>query len=251
MEFLTDMSDRFAIRGFKSYQPNQYQLLTVKDLQKDEAAIIEVLYAIKNKELRNDMVLLNYYKELPISFGATVESIERGVVDVKVHRLQTVAMMLQHMTFIKSDHLPYCVIAKVLKAKKEQDIALLTQFSYASVPSEQRKYVRVSVHDKVEALFSCDQHLLRGKINDISYGGVAIIAPREDNLYTNAKGMATLWLPAATLEIPGVLLRIEEQHSSVKYIVRLDMDPKNEIIISKFIFGQQIMILRELKDMCG
>ena len=131
--------------GVKSYHSDQYQLLTVKDLRKDEAAIMEVLSAIMTDELPNDLVLLNYYNEIPVSFGATIERVDHGVVDIIVHRLQAVAMRMQKMTFIKSQHLPYCVIAKVLKVNREECLALLTQFSYVRIPPEQRTFVRVKV----------------------------------------------------------------------------------------------------------
>lgn len=234
-----------------SYHASQYQLLTVKDPQKDEAAIIEVLSAIMADELSNDLVLLNYYKEIPVSFGATIERIEGGVVDVMVHKLQIVAMLMQKMTFIKSKHLSHCVIAKVLKVKREERVALLTQFSYVNIQSEQRMYVRVTVVGKVEAVFISDKQEVRGTIRDISYGGVAILAPKGSDIKENAMGMVTLYLPAATLDLPGTFLRSDEQHPLQKYIIKLDTDPRSEKVISHFIFQEQIGILRELKDMCA
>ncbi len=245
------MTDTLADRGFKNYQASPYQLLTVRDVQRDEAAIIEVLSAIMAGELSNDMILLNYYKELPVSFGAEIDRIERGVVDMKVHKVQLIAMLLQQMTFIKSEHLPYCVIAKVLKVKKAGNLALLTQFAYVHIPSEQRMYVRVTVLDKVEAFFRSELQEVSGTIVDISYGGVAILASGDSDLRENAKGLATLCLPDTTLEVPGTLLRIEGHYSSRKYVIRLEMDEKSEKVVSRFIFHEQIGILRELKDMSG
>ncbi len=245
------MTDTLARSGFKGYQVNQYQLLTVRDVQKDEAAIIEVLSAIMAGEKSNDLVLLNYYKELPVSFGAGIERIDRGVVDMKVHKVQLIAMLLQQMTFIKSEHLPYCVIAKVLKVKKAESLALLTQFAYVHIPSEQRTYVRVTVLDKVQAFFRSDLLEVSGTIVDISYGGVAILVSGESDLKENANGLVTLCLPDATLDIPGTLLRIESHYASRKYVIRLEMDAKSEKIVSRFIFHEQIGILRELKDMSG
>jgi hypothetical protein len=236
--------------GVKSYLPNHYQLLTVNDVQRDEAAILEVLSAIKDNELSNDLVLLNYYKEMPISFGATIERLDRGVVDMRVHRLQAVSIQVQKSTFVKSDHLPHCVIAKALRVKKEESLALLTQFSYVHIPSEQRKFVRVTVFDKVDAYFCSDNREVRGTIADISYGGVSILAARETFLRENAKGMLTLCLPSAKLELQGTFLRAYEQHPLKKYVFKVDADPKSEKIISQFIFKEQIEILRELKDMC-
>ncbi len=245
------MTERSENEGVIGPRPSHYQLLTVRDLQKDEAAIIEVLSAIKAEELANDLVLLNYYKELPVSYGASIERIEGGVVDMVVHKVQLVSMLMQKMTFIKSEHLPHCVIAKVLKAKKAESIAMLTQFSYAHLPSEQRTFVRVTVPNRLEAVFFSELQEVSGKIVDISYGGVAILAPSESFMKDNAKGVVTLNLPDARVEIPGTLLRVEEQNSSKKYIIRLEMNQRTEKIISQYIFREQISILRELKDMSG
>ncbi len=246
------MTNLFSNRGVRSYLANQYQLLTVRDVQRDEAAIVEVLSAIMNKELSNDLVLLNYYKELPISFGATIVRIERGVADLKVHRIQAAAMLAQNMAFIKSDHLPYCAIANVLKVKKDESLALLTQFSYVHIASEQRTYVRVTVLERVEALFTNDAGEVSGIIGDISYGGVAILAPKDnEGMRENATGTVVLSLAGSRLEIPGTLLRVDDQHPWKKFIIKLEMDPKCEKVVSQFIFKEQIGILRELKDMCG
>lgn len=234
----------------KSYQSQQYQFLKAKDVQKDESAILEVLSAIMADELSNDLVLLNYYKEIPVSFAATIERIEQGVVDMMVHRLQAVSMLMEMTTFIKSNHLPYCVIAKVLKVKKKENLALLTQFSYVHIPSEQRMYVRVAVAGRYETVFCSDKQAVRGTVGDISAGGVAILVPQLTNIKENAKGTVTLSLPAARLDIPGTFLRADEQQGLKKYVIKLETDAKSEKIISQFVFQEQIEILREMKNMC-
>ncbi|HEX2767965.1 MAG TPA: PilZ domain-containing protein [Geobacteraceae bacterium] len=237
-------------KGEERYSPNQFQLLTVKDVQRDEAAIIEVLSGIMNEEIPNDLELLNYYREVPVSFGATVEFIERGVVDMTVHTLQSVTMLLQNMTIIKSRHLPHCVIARVLKIYRKRNLALLNQFSYVHIPAEQRKYVRVIVSDRVEAAFHADREAVHGTISEFSYGGVSILAPQGSVFKENARGIITLSLPGNEIGVPGLFLRAYDQNSLKRYIFKLETDNKNERIISQFIFGQQVMILRELKDMC-
>jgi hypothetical protein len=237
-------------KGVELYSPSQYQLLTVKDVQRDEAAIIEVLSGIMNGIFPNDLELLNYYREVPVSFGATVEFIERGVVDMTVHQLQSVTMLLQNMTIIKSKHLPHCVIARVLKVYRKRNLALLNQFSYVHIPAEQRMYVRVIVSDRVEAAFHADTEEVRGIISDFSYGGVAILAPEESVFKENARGIITLSLPGNEIDVPGIFLRAYDQNSLKRYIFKLETDKQNERIISQFIFGQQVKILRELKDMC-
>ena len=167
-----------------------------------------------------------------------------------VHRLQAVSMQMEMSTFIKSDHLPYCAIAKVLKVKKRENLAYLTQFAYVHIPAEQRMYVRVKVLGKFETVFCSDNQEVSGTVCEISCGGVAILAPQVNDIKENAKGMVTLSLPAAELNVPGTFLRVDEQRGLHKYIVKLETDPKSEKIISQFVFHEQIGILREMKNMC-
>jgi hypothetical protein len=222
-----------------------YTLLTVKDVQKDEASIMDILSAIKEKRLPNDITLLNYYRELPVNFPASIESVDRGVVQMKVHDMQLASMLIQKKTFIKSGHLPHGVIANVLRLNKTNCLAYLTQFSYVRIHADQRIYVRVKVAGKYDAVFHSDTHLLRGHIEDISFSGVAIKAPKGSAPDESIEGTVTLYLPGKKLEVPGKLLKI--QNDSL-YVFQLVLDEKNENALSHFIFQQQSQIIRELKE---
>jgi len=224
------------------------KLLTVEDVHKDEAAIISVLSAIMDNKLQNDIKFLNYYRELPVSFAASVVAVDRGVVEMKVHEMQIASMLVQKATFIRSIHFPHGVIANVLRIRKQRCLAYLTQFSYARIHADQRIYVRVKVSDKIDAAFHNEQHLVRGRIEDISFSGVAIKTPKGSILEENIKGMVSICLPDAKLEVPGKLLK--KQGEDV-YVFELEIDTKSEKIISQFIFQQQSQIIRELKDLCG
>jgi hypothetical protein len=223
------------------------KLLTIEDVHKDEASIISVLSAIMDLRLPNDIKLLNFYRELPVSFGASIESIDRGVVQMKVHEMQVASMLIQKGTFIRSSHLPHCVIAKVLRLRRHNCLAYLTQFSYARIQADQRIYVRVKVAARIDAAFQNEQHLLRGRIEDISFCGVAIKAPKECILEECVEGTVTLWLPDVKLDLPAKLLK--KQVEGV-YVFKLEVDARSEKILSQFIFQQQSQIIRELKDIC-
>jgi hypothetical protein len=224
------------------------KLLTVEDVHKDEASIISVLSAIMDLKLPNDIKLLNYYRELPVNFGASVVSIDRGVVEMKVHEMQIASMLQQKATFIRSSHLPHGVIANVLRIRKHASMAYLSQFSYVRIYADQRIYVRVKVSGKIDAAFHNDQHLVRGRIEDLSFSGVAIKTPEGSILEENIQGMVSIFLPDAKLEMPGKLLK--KQGADV-YVFELEVDSKSEKILSQFIFQQQSQIIRELKEFCG
>jgi hypothetical protein len=242
------MIQRLAETGLKCPIPNQYQLLTVHSARKDEDAILKALSAVRSKKLPNDLLLLNYYHEMPISFGANIEYIDRGIVVMMVHSFQAVSMLLQNMTFIKSDHFPHWVIANVLKVDRENNLVFLALFSYVHNPSERRMHVRMTLPEMVEASFHNKQLQLPGAVQEISFGGVALLAPKENILHEHEKGMVTLLLPSEKLDVPGTFIKCQEQDSLRRHIFQLEMNKKCEKILSQYLYQQQSRIMDEIKN---
>ncbi len=224
--------------------PKHYQLVTVDDIQKDEESILEILSANKD-----GIKLLNYYRELPVSFDASIEFSDRGVVEMNIHDLQAAAMMIEKEVFIKCKGLPYDVIAKVMKIRKNTRSAFLTSFHYVIISAERRVCVRVRVSEKYDATFHYHNQLIQGSIEDISFSGLSISAPKEISLEENDTGTVSITLPTTMLELSGKLLKVNQEDSTSKFIIELEMDNKSEQCISQFIFAQQSVIIRELKDL--
>ncbi len=243
------MFKRLSDVGLKSPTPYQYKQMTVHSAQKDEAAIIKALTAIMHNKFPNDLILLNYYNDMPISFGANIEHIDHGIVAMTVHSFQAVSMILQNTTFLKSDLLPHWVLANVLKIDREHNLAYLTLFSYVQNTSERRMYVRMTLPDMVEASFHNNQQEVPGAVREISFGGVAILAPQENVLKEKEKGVVTLLLPSVKLDVPGVFLKYQEQDSLRRHIFQLKMNTKSERILSQFIYQQQSKIMEEIKHL--
>ncbi len=230
-------------------RPGRYQQLTERNAQEDNAEIIKALSVIRYNNLLNDLMLLNYYNEMPISFGATVEHIENGIVVMAVHSFQAVSMMMQNMTFIRSSLFPHWVLANVLKIDRENNLAYLALFSYVHNPSDRRMHVRMKLPEMVEASFHSSTREVPGAVREISFGGVAIVAPMEKILKEREKGIVSLLLPDDKLDIPGVFLQCQEVNSQKKHIFQLKMNAKNERVFSNFIYQQQSKIMGELKKM--
>ena len=243
------MFKRLSDVGLKSPTPHQYKQMTVHNAQKDEAAIIKALSAIMHNKFPNDLILLNYYNDMPISFGANIEHIDHGIVAMTVHSFQAVSMILQNTTFLKSDLLPHWVLANVLKIDREHNLAYLTLFSYVQNTSERRMYVRMTLPDMVEASFHNNQQEVPGEVREISFGGVAILAPQENVLKEKEKGVVTLLLPSVKLDVPGVFLKYQEQDSLRRHIFQLKMNTKSERILSQFIYQQQSKIMEEIEHL--
>jgi len=164
-----------------------------------------------------------------------------------VHEMQVASMLFQKGTFIRSSHLPHDVIAKVLRLSRKNCLAYLTQFSYVRINADKRIYVRVKVAERIDATFYNNKHLVRGRIEDLSFSGVAIKAPNGSILEQNSTGTVGIRFPDVLLEMPGRLLKMQGEDI---YIFSLEVDNKSEKILSQFIFQQQSQIIRELKEIC-
>jgi hypothetical protein len=224
-----------------------YQPFLVEDVQKDDAAILEVLTAIMQKKLSNDLSLLNYYKEIPISFGATVDYVERAFTELTVHHTQALAIMHQKMTFLKSAHFRHDVLAKVQRVQIEKDRIFLAQYSYVQIRAERRQDVRVKMTNSIDVAFQCEALLIKGLLNDISIGGMSLLAG-QSGVEEGSLGKVTLCLDGTKLEIPGTILRILDVGTSKKYLIKFETTHHVEDVLSRFIFQIQNEIIRELKN---
>ncbi|HOP40929.1 MAG TPA: PilZ domain-containing protein [Geobacteraceae bacterium] len=221
-----------------------YQLVTVETIQKDEETILEFL-----SSAGNDIRLLNYYRELPVSFDASVVHCDRGVVEINIHDLQAAAMMGQKDVFIKCKVLPHDVIAKVMKIRKPSKTALLTDFHYIIISAERRVCVRVRVSEHYEVTFRHENRLIHGVIEDISFSGLSFSTPKEVALEENIEGLVSISLSDIVLELRGKILKASHNASSANFVIELELDGKSEKLISQFIFAQQSQIIRELKEL--
>ncbi len=227
---------------------SHYRLLPEADLQKDEGEILEILKAFMTNRLDNDIKLLNYYREVPINFNASIDEIERGTVELTVHQLQAVLMKQQKETFVRSSHFKHDVIARVTRADPEKCFAFLTQFSYVQILADRRAHVRVEVSENIEVAFSAGPLRLQGRLQDISIGGMAFTAPGQQGIEENLQGQIAFALRGKRLAFPAILVRMEDDPPQQRFIIQYTPESKYEEVISHFAFQTQSEIIRELKE---
>ncbi|HTP65241.1 MAG TPA: PilZ domain-containing protein [Geobacteraceae bacterium] len=230
-------------------RPGHYKLLTVRNANEDCEEIVKVLSVIMHNGMLNDLVLLNYYNGMPISFGATVEQVRNGIVVMSVHSFQAMSMHLQNMTFLKSELLPHWVMANVLQVDRENNLAYLGLFMYVHNPEDKRMYLRMRLPQLVEASFRNSKREVPGAVQEISIGGVALLTPREKLLKEKEKGIVSLLLPDDRLELPGEFLLYQEAETLKRHIFQFRMSSRSERIFSQFIYRQQCRIMEELKNL--
>ena len=229
-----------------------YRLVTVKDGKTDTANIARVFSEIATGRLKLDLQLLNYYREVPVSYGATIVTVESDSVELTVHENQAVVMKQDKATLVKSRHFHdelgvHCYAAYVNVPKKT---VVLHNFSYAQIRAERREAVRVNVQEKVAVGFSYGDVVLEGVMVDISGNGISLETGNDPEIAKDQPGQLNFTLAGSELSVPGTFVKSTANKTTGGTVSVFQMNPgrMSEIVIGQFIYQQQVEIIQELKD---
>ncbi|GFO70474.1 pilus protein PilZ [Geomonas limicola] len=228
-----------------------YKLITLADGKTDADAIREVLGALMENRVNNDLVLVNYYDEVPVSYRSTVTGLESDGVEMIVHEHQALIMKHEKSTLIKSSHFEHglgvhCFASYVNVPKR---LVILNNFSYAQIRAERREAVRVKVRDTVVARFDTEEGTLAGNLVDISGIGLSLACEATPMLHPGQTGAFSFMLGGTAVQAPGSFVRANQVDDGSLCMFKISPDRRNDGLISQFIYQRQVEIVRELKEM--
>lgn len=228
---------------------NVYSLVTVKDGRADSEEILEIFTNMASGKIPCDVKLLNYYRQIPVSYNAHIVNISKDRVEFKIHQNQALVMKFDKHTLIKSSHFPkglgvHCFSAYI---NVHKEVAILTRFAYAQIKAERRGAVRVAVHPAISAVFSNNEIEISGSILDISENGVSVLTNAEP-LAEEIKGILTFSIEGNKLELSSTLLKTVETAEGCVCVFQYELKGVSEKILSRYIYSRQVEIIRELKD---
>ena len=225
---------------------DQYKRIVLKSIDEDEVEIIKILDCIRIKRLYPDLRLLNYYQNLPVSFGADVVSIDRGLVELRVTQTQAIVIAAQRTTFVRSSHLHFDTLAMVERINIEREQAFLSRFSYVKLVAEQRQCIRVNMGGAIDAIFTSKNITEKGKIFDLSVGAVELRLSKFAYLEPNICGTITIIAQDSSMKINSKLLKINTDDHVRKFIFVLDVSEISENFITNLLLHKQQRLIREL-----
>ncbi len=228
-----------------------YQRLQLTGEAQDSAEIIATLAAIKQGKLKNDLRLLNFYREVPVSYGAEVLTVEPDSAELLVHQVQAVVIDQEKLTVLKSSHFPKDVVAKVTYVNVEKSRVVLSKLGYAVVRADRRMSVRVEMGTSIEASFATQDERADGQLHDMSLTGLSINVADDPGLSASEKGELTVALPAGAITVPASLLKVVPKSGGCRLVFEIEPSRAAELSISQFIFQRQVEIIKELKDHPG
>jgi hypothetical protein len=228
-----------------------YQRIQITGEEEDSSQILATLIAIQAGSLNNDLKLVNYFREIPVSYAANVLTVEEDSVEFSVHQIQAVVITLEKVTILKSRHFPRDVVANVNYVNVEKSRIVLSGFSYAMVRADRRMSVRVELADAILATFATAETTVAGKLHDMSLTGLSITAPQDPGLPLSEKGELTVVLPSGAITVSASLLKAAPVAAGCRLIFEIELSRATELSISQYIFKRQVEIIKELKDHPG
>ncbi len=218
----------------------------------DMQVIIQNLKGMIGKQFS----MLNYYKEIPVSYDASLLSVENEMAEFQIHEYQAKVIKLEHQALI------YCpdknlfhddLLAEAFYVSVPKKRVILRKFGFAKIRSDMRRFVRVVLDRPVAVDFILENDILSGTIRDISLGGAAVAIASKELLVPGSAVNVIAKLPdyssKSVIEVglTGTVVRVNGD--AAPYICLLEFHPEkhSQQQIAYFVNQRQVEIIKELK----
>lgn len=231
-----------------------YSTRPVKSVDEDLVDILETFRDLIKKG-KTTVKLINYYHGLPLSFPATMISVDHGMLDLDIHPQQAVAIERDHYTFIRCDAFKWDLCARIQYVNAQKRAATLTRFFYIEILAEQRNAVRLRLIPPTDATFEWNgSPMIQGKLVDLSVNGLALATSSAPECEKGLEAQIHFNLPNLlqgthnSFKIPATFVGAIEAEASYLCKFAITVDKNLEQLISKYIFQRQVEIIQELRD---
>lgn len=200
---------------------------------------------------------LNYYKEIPVSYDATLLSIENEMAEFSVHEYQAKVVNMEKKTLIHSHPLspfPEDMIGEAFYVSSAKKRVILCNFGYAHIRSDMRKFVRVLLDNPIEADLLFEEDIIKGDVKDISLGGAAVSIQSADLLVPGLDINVFLKLPELNFNsrqevgLSATIVKVVGMCAPYTCIIEFHPEKHSQQQIAYYINQRQVEIIKELKD---
>jgi hypothetical protein len=228
-----------------------YSTRIQKSFDEDQAEIIAILKSAPPKTV---LRLINYFKGMPVSYSATINTIEKNNVDLDLQGEQAFTVEDSRSAFIRSPLFKYDVFATAQYVNIKKRAATFTKLSYVEIVAEQRNFIRIKPDPTPVAIIETPEGTIEGHLYDISLTGLNISI---ENFCEIERGSEVKIKSAfnnieqdisVNLNITASLVTIKDQLRPYSYIFTFRADKALERQLSQYVFKRQVEIIREIKD---
>jgi len=206
------------------------------------------------KKLANQNVrLLNFYKEIPISYVAKfIDYDKEGVACLMCHPVQAKLMNIDRYTILRYQDYSFKAtvvgIRRHVQTADNQQEILLSRFLPIEVHTDMRQLLRVTNAPALDVTISCSGGEFITKMLDTSSTSFKAQTIADLPLSAGDTAQATFILPLSgaptKIEAEVVLFRSDSDHQ----IFRINISRAQESLIMRYINQRQVEIIKELNQ---
>lgn len=205
---------------------------------------------------------LNYYKEIPVSYDATLVSVENDMAEFEVHEYQAKVISIEKKVLIRAhekSNVPEDMVGEAFYVNVLRKKVVLSKFHYAKIHSDLRRFVRVYLEDRrADVDIYVDENVIPASIHDISIGGMALSIKgdiRGLEPGKNVNVVLKLILPDLnTLKEIGaaaMVFKVFGEEPPYTCILEFQTEPHAQQALAYYINQRQVEIIRELKELAA
>ncbi len=200
---------------------------------------------------------LNYYKEIPVSYDATLLSVENEMAEFEVHDYQAKVITMERRALIychEKSEIKSDLVAEAFYVNVAKKRVILCKFGYAKISSDSRRFVRVLLDIRVDAEIVFEGGIIAGIVKDISLGGAALSVMTCELLTPGLNVNAFLKLPDSQtgsineVGLSATVIKIEGDGAPYMCFLEFHPEKQSQQHISSFINQRQVEIIKELKE---
>ncbi len=217
--------------------------------EKEEANKELALSVFKNiKEDRKTVRVISYYKEVPIICKAEVGKVTDEFVILEYENCSIKAFHTEKTVYVKTDILEKKIKSTIINISPKDEVMVLGKFEITELPQEKRKFVRVEPSETIEITVEHAGRKLKGRIADISIGGVGIYMSDVEELEEGDTVKVSFKLDSESIELTGTVRYIVDLDGLYRIGIEFSPDIVTEEKISDYVINRQFEILREIKS---
>jgi len=222
--------------------------------QEDNLVIVQFLKGMIGQRFS----FLNYYKEIPVSYDATLLNVENEMAEFEVHEYQAKAINLERRALIYShekSHVLEDMSGEAFYINIAKKRVILCKFGYGKIRSNRRRFVRVQLDTPVGVDLAFDNDILTGSIYDLSLGGAAMLVNSKELLVPGSDINVFLKLPdnqsAKIIEVgmSATVIKVVGDEAPFTCYIEFHAEKHSQQQIAYYINQRQVEIIKELKDL--